>query len=207
MNKFVEPPRKHVPPHEPSHPDVAQTSKSLSECSCELWKINIERINAPIILQQIRSGTSFQCDQFQYCPWCGKGLTGSKATGNETSEVRLPTDPQQLLVTTARDAGFSDTQWKAMFYEQGPYDVTFPCFTTKKFIALLLERLQPRAELKASEGPTPSDIQSRPLYTCPVPNCPGNHLSASSVCASVCGYPECGCPDITQCQARNGGER
>jgi hypothetical protein len=56
--------------------------------------------------------------------------------------MRLPDDPQDLLVTTARDAGFSETQWKAMFYEQGPYDVTFPCFTTKKFIALLLERLQ-----------------------------------------------------------------
>ncbi len=56
--------------------------------------------------------------------------------------LRLPDDPVELLVTTARDAGFSDTQWKAMFYEQGPYDVTFACFTTKKFIALLLERLQ-----------------------------------------------------------------
>ncbi len=57
--------------------------------------------------------------------------------------LKLPDDPRELLVTTARDAGFSDYQWKAMFYEQGPYDVTFPCFTTKKFIALLLERLQP----------------------------------------------------------------
>lgn len=74
----------------------AGSSKSLSECSCELWKINIERINAPIILQQIRSGTSFQCDQFQYCPWCGKGLTGSKAAGNETNSPPEEIDPDRL---------------------------------------------------------------------------------------------------------------
>lgn len=55
----------------------------VPECSCELWKLNIERINAPIILQQIRAGTSFQCDQFVFCPWCGKSLTG-KPTGNNT---------------------------------------------------------------------------------------------------------------------------
>lgn len=60
----------------------------------------------------------------------------------ETGALRLPDDPRELLVTTARDAGFSDAQWKSMFYESGPYDVTFPSFTTKKFIALLLERLQ-----------------------------------------------------------------
>src|SRR5689334_6635976 len=60
--------------------------------------------------------------------------------------VCLPDDPRELLVTTARDAGFSDAQWKAMFYESGPYDITFPCFTTKKFIALLLERLRAPAE-------------------------------------------------------------
>ncbi len=64
------------------------------------------------------------------------------ATAHEPG-LKLPDDQRELLVTTARDAGFSDYQWKAMFYEQGPYDVTFPCFTTKKFIALLLERLQP----------------------------------------------------------------
>lgn len=74
-----------------------------------------------------------------------------RSSDNEICALRLPDDPQQLLVTTARDAGFSDTQWKAMFYQQGPYDVTFPCFTTKKFIALLLERLQQPPAQKANE--------------------------------------------------------
>ena len=66
--------------------------------------------------------------------------------------LKLPDDPRELLVTTARDAGFSDHQWKAMFYESGPYDVTFPCFTTKKFIALLLERLQSTTTKEGDHG-------------------------------------------------------
>jgi hypothetical protein len=69
----------------------------------------------------------------------------------ETPALGLPKDPVDLLVRAARDAGFSDTQWKAMFYESGPYDVTFPCFTTKKFIALLLERLQGSSEKTGAE--------------------------------------------------------
>jgi len=39
---------------------------------------------------------------------------------------------------------------------------------------------------KANAVPTRSDIQSRQLYTCPVPNCPGNHLSKLSVCVEPC---------------------
>lgn len=40
-----------------------------------------------------------------------------------------------------------------------------------------------KAHPRELSPPTRSDIQSRPLYTCPVPNCPGNHLSKLSVCA------------------------
>lgn len=80
-----------------------------------------------------------QPDKGVYCPHMDRALA---AASSQPPGLKLPDDPRELLVTTARDAGFSDHQWKAMFYESGPYDVTFPCFTTKKFIALLLERLQ-----------------------------------------------------------------
>lgn len=83
------------------------------------------------------------------------------ALQDETPALRLPDDPHELLVITARDAGFSDTQWKAMFYEQGPYDVTFPCFTTKKFVALLLERLQVKTSPAAGCGYQPKDSPLR----------------------------------------------
>lgn len=85
------------------------------------------------------------------------GRTLTRGRTIETRALRLPDDPQQLLVTTARDAGFSEAQWKAMFYEQGPYDVTFPCFTTKKFIALLLERLQQPSAQKVTRCPHCND--------------------------------------------------
>lgn len=67
----------------------------------------------------------------------------------ETSQppaVTLPNDPRELLVTTARDAGFSDAQWKSMFYESGPYDITFPSYPMKQFAKLLIERLSPAVE-------------------------------------------------------------
>ena len=68
------------------------------------------------------------------------------AEARAARSVTLPEDPRELLVTTARDAGFSDAQWKSMFYEQGPYDITFPSFPMKKFVRLLLEKLQPLAD-------------------------------------------------------------
>ena len=73
------------------------------------------------------------------------------AEARSTRSVTLPEDPRELLVTTARDAGFSDAQWKSMFYERGPYDITFPSSTMKKFVRLLLERLQSPADQPEGE--------------------------------------------------------
>lgn len=80
-------------------------------------------------------------NQLQYDA-LSRGNTINEPCGHEEAKLALPADPQELLVRAAADAGFSDAQWKSMFYEKGPYDVTFPSFTTKKFVALLLERLQ-----------------------------------------------------------------
>ncbi len=47
----------------------------MSECSCALWKANIDKINGPLQLQAIRSGgVGYDGRQFAYCPWCGSTL-------------------------------------------------------------------------------------------------------------------------------------
>jgi hypothetical protein len=44
-------------------------------CTCPDWKPNIEIINGPYILQQIRQpGSVRPCKQFVFCPWCGRKL-------------------------------------------------------------------------------------------------------------------------------------
>jgi hypothetical protein len=54
-------------------------------------------------------------------------------------------DERVAYVTAARDAGFSDQQWKAMFYESGPYDLSFPTLTLQAFVQIVNERLSLRA--------------------------------------------------------------
>jgi hypothetical protein len=48
-------------------------------CACLDWKRNIDKLNAPILLQTARSGGSYQYDgeQFRFCPWCGCELYAS----------------------------------------------------------------------------------------------------------------------------------
>lgn len=48
----------------------------MSDCTCDGWKDNIEKVNGPIVLQSIRSGNLNQYDgkPFTYCPWCGSSL-------------------------------------------------------------------------------------------------------------------------------------
>jgi len=44
-------------------------------CTCSDWRENIEAINGPIVLQQIRSGLhEWRGNPFEYCPWCGSIL-------------------------------------------------------------------------------------------------------------------------------------
>lgn len=54
-------------------------------------------------------------------------------------------DMHDLLIELAREAGFSDAQWKAMFFDKGPYDITYPSFPMKRFAQLLLDRCTPIA--------------------------------------------------------------
>jgi len=42
-------------------------------CACVDWPVQIELINAPIILQSLRAGKDLYTGvPFRYCPWCGK---------------------------------------------------------------------------------------------------------------------------------------
>lgn len=45
-------------------------------CPCSDWKENIDKVNAPMVLQSLRSGGEYQYEgkQFTHCPWCGKKL-------------------------------------------------------------------------------------------------------------------------------------
>jgi hypothetical protein len=55
----------------------------MSKCICEKWIANIEKINAPIILQAARTGTAgYDGEPFIFCPWCGEELI-KKESDNE----------------------------------------------------------------------------------------------------------------------------
>lgn len=47
------------------------------------------------------------------------------------------------LVRMAATAGFDKSQWRAMFYETGPCDITVPTATLQNFVRLILDRKQP----------------------------------------------------------------
>jgi len=52
-----------------------------NECTCDKWKANIDKINAPITLQAVKSGTAgYDGDYFEFCPWCGKPLSSELQT-------------------------------------------------------------------------------------------------------------------------------
>ncbi len=44
------------------------------ECTCDTWKANIDRLDAPLLLAQIR-GYKWDCEVFRFCPWCGAALS------------------------------------------------------------------------------------------------------------------------------------
>lgn len=47
------------------------------KCECEEWKVGMEKINAPIFLQQGRGGFVYGPNHFvqmKFCPWCGESL-------------------------------------------------------------------------------------------------------------------------------------
>jgi hypothetical protein len=41
---------------------------------CDDWAKNIEIINGPVVLSQIRNGKRAKLKTFRYCPWCGQVL-------------------------------------------------------------------------------------------------------------------------------------
>jgi hypothetical protein len=46
-------------------------------CDCKDWKENIEKVNAPLLLQAARQGfqnVGYDGVRFRYCPWCSKML-------------------------------------------------------------------------------------------------------------------------------------
>ncbi len=63
--------------------------REMRECSCEDWPIQIDKVNAPIMLQSARSGFKWHWDgkHFDYCPWCGKKLVAmNKEVDHEAKE-------------------------------------------------------------------------------------------------------------------------
>lgn len=61
-----------------------------TQCDCPDYAPELEKINGPIALQQIRSGQPAGPDYFKpwaYCPWCGSDLT-------EAVDASAPPAPQ-----------------------------------------------------------------------------------------------------------------
>jgi len=45
------------------------------DCECKDWEENIEKVNAPHLLQAVRMSTKgYEGKKFVYCPWCGAKL-------------------------------------------------------------------------------------------------------------------------------------
>lgn len=46
------------------------------KCDCADWTIQIEKVNAPIMLLYARNPNTYKYDgkPFAYCPWCGNAL-------------------------------------------------------------------------------------------------------------------------------------
>ncbi len=49
---------------------------SNERCDCEDWKPGTKAIDAPIVLQSIRSGGAYRYEgkPWKYCPWCNSAL-------------------------------------------------------------------------------------------------------------------------------------
>jgi hypothetical protein len=45
---------------------------------CPDWSENFEKLNAPIVIQQIRTGVRYTGEPIRYCPWCGLALVPQK---------------------------------------------------------------------------------------------------------------------------------
>ena len=47
----------------------------MNDCSCQDWKDNIDKINGPIMLEQLRGKSKgYDGVPIRYCPWCGEKL-------------------------------------------------------------------------------------------------------------------------------------
>jgi hypothetical protein len=59
----------------------------MSLCTCEKWKANIDKIDAPLVLAQIRQpGYMVGFEQFEFCPWCGSPLTSATVQPDAITE-------------------------------------------------------------------------------------------------------------------------
>lgn len=70
--------------------DSPQTYREYTDACCADWTPCWEKINAPIVLQQIRAGQSLPNDHFkpiEFCPWCGtpRRIAPSPSTGGASS--------------------------------------------------------------------------------------------------------------------------
>ena len=61
-------------------------------CTCKDWKLNIDKINAPITLLTLRFGGQYQFDgvPFHYCPWCGKELQDERESEKQNPTGQPP---------------------------------------------------------------------------------------------------------------------
>lgn len=57
--------------------------------------------------------------------------------GQEIEAAAVPELSREDVVRLAREAGFSDKQMAAMFYDSGPYEITTPTHSLQRFASLV----------------------------------------------------------------------
>lgn len=79
-------------------------------CDCTDWSENIEKVNAPLLLQAARSGFNpavrYDGKLFTHCPWCGNLLKESiLALGADSVENGNAVLPPPVSKTCSGGAG------------------------------------------------------------------------------------------------------
>ncbi len=73
------------------HPECfEQEEPPTLKCDCKDWKPGMEKINAPIVLEQTRGGFVYPDDHFikmKFCPWCGMPL---KEKNGQSAKIYQP---------------------------------------------------------------------------------------------------------------------
>lgn len=116
------------------------------KCDCFDWQENIEKVNAPLMLQAARSGfdpsVRYDGKQFTHCPWCGNPLKASEAD----SVGRAGNQGAALITQTQHEKELQFSQAASQQFSP------LPAPQGASTLSVLLEEIEQRANA-ATPGP------------------------------------------------------